>query len=108
MAAKTTGTLNRPNSQLRDSTATILPRGSVLRKGSFHSSSVSLNTMTKGNRDYMSASEIIDNRSKKLVGASKPLFKRRLNLLMRLDLLEHPAPYTCQKILNFDSMRKAL
>ena len=97
MAAKTTGTLNRPNGQLRDSTASILPRGSVLRKRSFHSSSVSLNTITKGDRDNMSVFEIIDNRSKKLVGATKPLFKRRLNLLMRHGLLEHPAPNTCQK-----------
>ena len=75
-AAKTTWTLNGTNSQLRDSTASILPLGSVLRKRSFHSNGVSLNTLTKGNRDDTSVSEATDNHSKKLVGATKPIVKK--------------------------------
>ena len=92
MAAKTTGTLNRPNGQLRDSTASILPRGSVLRKRSFHSSSVSLNTITKGDRDNMSVSEIIDNRSKKLVRASKPLVKKAVKPINATWLIRASCP----------------
>lgn len=78
-AAKTTRTLNGTNSQLRDSTASMLfslTDFSILRKRSFHSSSVTLNTLSKGNRDLMSVSEIIDNHPKILVGDTKLLVKK--------------------------------
>jgi group II intron reverse transcriptase/maturase len=75
-ATKTTWTLNGINSQLRDSTASILPTSNVLRKRSFHSSNASLNALTKGNRDNMSVSESIDIHSKELIGTTKPIVKK--------------------------------
>ncbi len=75
-AAKTTWTLNGTNSQLRDSTASTLLLGSIMRKRSLHSSSVSLKTLTKGDRDNMSVSETLDNCPKKLVEDTKPILKR--------------------------------
>ena len=75
-AAKTTRTLNGINSQLRDSTASILLSSNLLRKRSFHSSRVTMIISTKGNRDNMSVSETLDNNLKKLVGDTKPLPKK--------------------------------
>ena len=75
-AAKTTWTLNGTNSQLRDSTASILLSSNLLRNRRFDSSRVTMIISTKGNRDNMSVSETLDNNLKKLVGDTKPLPKK--------------------------------
>jgi len=72
-AAKTTRTLNRTNSQLRDLTASTDINLSVMRRRSFHSSACILEASTKGNSDIISVSSPNDNNIKKLSDKTKSI-----------------------------------
>lgn len=91
-ATKTIRTQNGTNSQLRDSTASIvLYKSIILRKRSFHSSSFQSLKTTKGSSDINPASVINDNNPKKLVGKtkSKPTVKPiNVTTLVRLKLAQ--------------------